>query len=143
VISKGGSVQFYYNPLDKGNLIDNSIQGNMDRPQYMASFLTAIVQFAKEMHNDEISNFEMNKSRVILATGTAYDVYYVIISDKKDKKGIKELESQLQHIRELFESKFTADQVNSCKGDISHFNSFCEVLEKNSNKNIEDFFNNF
>ena len=137
VINHAGNVLFHYCPESKHN-------GRDDNASHMiGSFLSAILQFSKMLHDDEISNFEMEKNLIVLTKSDTFNLYYVLFSNKENKKKKKALQQKVGRLRELFEKKFPQDVIADWNGDQSVFYNFKEDLEKDLKKKMNQFFENF
>jgi hypothetical protein len=140
VINNAGNILFYYSRTSQASITQSS---HDEQHQLVASFLTSILQFAKALHNDEISNFEMGSRRVVIIPSINSTVYYVTISEKTEKKKTKELETELLRVRKLFEEKFGTNAITTWDGNTETFMSFKNVLERNMANNVDDYFSSF
>ncbi|MHA1730065.1 MAG: hypothetical protein ACTSWY_15260 [Promethearchaeota archaeon] len=136
ILNVAGNVLFYYTDDET----KKNEAGSPQDPNMVASFLTGILQFAKAVHNDEISNFEMGKSTIVITSSPL--VHYIIISEKKEMKKISDLESKLARIRNLFENRYKDEEIKNWTGDLDYFLDFkneitgrdIRFLEKNEKK---------
>jgi hypothetical protein len=140
IINNAGNILFYYS-RDTPSSTDQSTSD--EKHLLVASFLTGILQFAKVLHNDKISNFEMGERRVVIIPSINTITYYVTISEKTEKRKNKELETELFRIRKQFEEKFGSNAITNWDGNTETFKSFRNVLERNMVDNVDDYFTNF
>lgn len=122
ILNIGGNVLCYYNSDAQKN--ENGMDGDNANPHMVASFLTGILQFAEKIHGDEINSFEMgNKSIVITSTifTESTRIYYIILSEKKNKQNLKSLNQKLDKIRDQFESSYNVKEIENWDGDLTFF----------------------
>jgi hypothetical protein len=140
IINNAGNILFYYS---RDNPSSTTEKFTEEKHLLIASFLTGVLQFAKVLHNDKISNFEMGERRVVIIPSMNTNAYYVAISEKTEKRKNKDLETELLRIRKLFEEKYGSNAITNWDGNIDAFTSFKNVLERNMADNIDDYFTNF
>ena len=127
ILNIGGNVLCYYNSDKEKN--ENGME--KANPNMVASFLTGILQFAEKIHGDEINSFEMGNKTIVI-TSTIFTksnrIYYVILSEKKNKQNLKSLNQKLDKIRQKFEEKYNVEQIGNWNGDISFFDEMISEI---------------
>ncbi len=123
IINDAGNVLFYYTPGKSPDCGSKNL--------LMASFLTAIQQFAKVMEHGALFSFDLAKKKIVMRNGEKLTIYYVFLVDPESKiaRKTKKLEDVLDSIQTEFEKRYDETVVRDWNGDKHTFFDFRNYLE--------------
>ncbi len=123
ILDQGGQIVYYQNASGEINEQNNQLIS-------AASFLTAILQFAKAATKGSIiSSFELGKSRIFLKVGDSIPLYYVFIVGKKISIKPKKVNARLKSVSEAFENCFSKYDIQEWDGSTDYFSSFRDTAK--------------
>ncbi len=124
IINDAGNVLFYYTPGKETDCGSKNL--------LMASFLTAIQQFAKVMEHGALFSFDLAKKKIVMRNAAKLPIFYVFLVDPDSKiaRKTKKLEEVLDNIQEEFEKRYDEKVVRSWKGDVNTFFDFRKCIEQ-------------
>ncbi len=125
ILDDGGKILFNFD-------FTNAKLANIDERSILtASHLSAVLQFAEFSSNGQnISAFEMEKSKLFLRMGVKIPVIYVILVHKHVKINEKKIKKQLFLIANEFECQFSIYDLMVWDGRCDFFKDFIYPFTK-------------
>ncbi len=123
IINDAGNVLFYYTP---GKSPDCGSKNFL-----MASFLTAIQQFAKVMEHGALFSFDLAKKKIVMRNVEKLPNFYVFLVDPDSNiaRKTKKLEDVLDSIQIEFDKRYNETVVRDWNGDTHTFFDLRNYLE--------------
>ncbi len=123
IIARSGEMVYYINASPTS-------EDESSSKLLTASYLTGILQFAKSISGEIISNFELGNLDIWLRVSNDYQLYYVYIIGKDIKLKKKKIEKYLNKIIEEFEKRYSKDEIDNWDGNLNAFDDFSPIAKK-------------
>ncbi|OLS12032.1 MAG: hypothetical protein RBG13Loki_4376 [Promethearchaeota archaeon CR_4] len=123
IINNAGNVLFYYTPEK---------MDSQSKQVIIASFLTAIQQFARAVEHGGCSLFNLSKRKIAIRSAQNLPISYVLLFDPDSKiaRKPKKVDDVLDSIQSAFEKRYDEKTVCSWIGDAKVFADFKDIIER-------------
>jgi hypothetical protein len=128
IIRSDGISMFYLNKEFNHQDVKQKNESD-NKANLTGGMITAILHFGKNLTKSDISKFDLGTYQIYVQFNEKYQVHYVIVEDNKEKRTEK-AEETLNLVRNIFEAKYSDQEIQNWDGNLTYFDNFKENISK-------------